>query len=265
MDLERFYKQYGIPVGLIFIKLLVTLRTGIDTYEVSNDILDVLVIDGVYLVLWLIAAYSGKGVSAMALRPFAAGGAWVLYGLMLYIAIAAGGLHGGDAAVAVSLIARVAGAVLLLYDTYDYVQALVQQRQKDHAATWRDSLRGAVSSVTYLIGALLALPMVLLLSIYRAAQDYADDNRHVPIRARVVVHAPEQYSPPQIAQHLNEIDTPIVAQLQALVNAHPKMNKTEIANELNISRTTLYKYWPQVKHNGNGHKKTLLNTRSNGQ
>lgn len=247
MDLDRFARQYGIPAGLILIKLLITLRTGIDTYNVSADILDVLVIDGVYLVLWLIASYSGKSQAAMALRPFAAGGAWALYLAMLYIAVAAGHLSGADDAVIVSVIARLAGGILLLYDTYDYISALIQMRQRDQSATWKDSLRGMVNALAYIIGALLATPFVLFLNAVRAVGDYAADNRNQPIPARVIVHPPEHYTPPQFEQPLNEIDTPIVAQMQALVNKNPKMSKTQIADELDISRTTLYKYWGQVK------------------
>lgn len=266
MDFERFAKSFGIPIGLILMKLLITLRTGIDTYDVSSDLLDVLVIDGAYLALWLIAAYSGKGQSAMALRPFAAGGAWMLYLAMLYIAWEAGHLQGSEGAVVVSLIARVAGAILLLYDTYDYVAALVQQRQKDHAASWKDSLRGSVNAVSYLIGALAAFPFVVILNLFRVGRDYADDNKTTVVRGRAVVHAPEQYTPPQIEQHyehqLNDIDTPIVLEMQKWVNTHPKLNQSQMARDLNISRTTVNKYMPKIKLNGNGHKKTLLNARS---
>jgi hypothetical protein len=209
--MERIAKQYGIPIGLILIKLLVTLRTGIDTYEVSADFLDVLVIDGVYLVLWLIAAYSGKGAGAMALRPFAALGAWVLYGLMLYIAVVAGGLHGGSAAVAVSLIARVAGAVLLLYDTYDYLQALVQQRSKEQAASWKDSLRGAVNALAYLLGAVIALPLVVLLNAIGATRDYWQDNKQAPTRGKVVLGKAKK----------TELPEPSVEQLPPTTSSKP--------------------------------------------
>lgn len=197
--MERFAKQVGIPIGLILIKLLVTLRTGLDTYHVSADPLDVLVIDGAYLTLWLIAAYAGKGQEAMALRPFAAGGAWVLYGLMLYIAVKAGQLNGEGAAVAVSLIARVAGAVLLLYDTYDYAQALFAKRSKSSSNTWQDTLRGIVNALAYVIGALVAMPLVLLLNIGKATRDYWQDGKPTEASSLVVVGKAEPVLLPPVA------------------------------------------------------------------
>lgn len=173
--MSKFFREYGIPAGLIFVKLLITLRTGIDTYNVSHDILDVLVIDGAYLAMWMVAAYAGKGQSAMALRPFAAAGAWILYGMMLYIAWQAGDLRGGGIDIVVSLIARVAGAVLLSYDTYDYIQSLLYQRKRDNASSWQDSLRGVVNGLAYIIGAILAVPLVVVLNVVKAGRDYRQD------------------------------------------------------------------------------------------
>lgn len=185
--MDRFFRLYGIPVGLVFVKLLIVARTGIDTWNVSHDYLDVAVIDGAYLAMWMVAAYAGRGQSAMALRPFAAVGAWLLYGLMLYIAWQAGSLRGDSIAIAVSLIARVAGIVLLAYDTYDYIQALFQQRQRDGSGSWKDTLRAAGNAAGYLIGALVVWPFVVVLNMVRAGKDYWHDARQPhAVRARVI-------------------------------------------------------------------------------
>lgn len=116
--MKQVTKDRIIFWALILVKALTTLRTGVDTYTVSdvggaNALLNVLLIDGAFLTFWLIAAYGGKGADAIALRPYAAGGAVVLYGSMLLIGWSA---HPGIIAWAV----RVAGAIALGYDISDY-------------------------------------------------------------------------------------------------------------------------------------------------
>jgi hypothetical protein len=112
--MKQAHKDTLIFWALILVKALTTLRTGLDTYAVSGDVLNVLLVDGAFLTFWLIAAYGGKGASSIALRPFAAGGAVALYIIMLLIGWTA---HPGVVAVAV----RVAGGLALGYDISDYL------------------------------------------------------------------------------------------------------------------------------------------------
>ena len=183
--MQKFAKLYAIPAGLIFLKILVTLRTAVDTYHVSNDVLDVLLIDVAYLVLWSIAAYAGNSQQALYVRPFAAAGAWGLYLLALSIAWQAGVLTGTQWGIVVSLIARVAGIILLALDTWSYIVALMQH-QKQSQADWKVTLRNAVSSVAYIIGALLTLPFALLVNIYVAARDYVTDVKPSSVTSKTV-------------------------------------------------------------------------------
>jgi hypothetical protein len=246
----KFFREFGIPAGLIIVKLLITLRTGIDTYNVSHDILDVLVIDGAYLAMWMVAAYAGKGQSAMALRPFAAAGAWILYGLMLYIAWQAGDLRGNGIDIAVSLIARVAGAVLLSYDTYDYIQALMHQRQRDSAATWQDSLRSAVNALAYITGAVLAIPLVVILNIVRAGKDYQQDARGAKT-AKIVVQG--RTAPALPSGKTDDVDR----QLLELYAGNPLLPLREAGKEIGKSHTAVSNRLAKLERDGviyrNGH------------
>jgi hypothetical protein len=118
-------KERFIFALLIVIKILTSARTGIDTYAVSHDILNVLLIDGLFLAFWVVLAYFGKGNSAMSIRPFAAGGAWAMYIAMLFI--------GGEAHVDnifVAIVVRVAGGLALAFDTWDYISAWNQRRKE---------------------------------------------------------------------------------------------------------------------------------------
>lgn len=125
---------------LLGMKILTTLRTGIDTYTISKDILNVLLLDGVFLALWFVLAYGGKGQIAMAIRPFAAFGSYLMYAFMLGIGWEA---HVNQPLVAVAV--RVAGALILLYDTWDYAVAWNQRRidllgktSSERQRNWRD-------------------------------------------------------------------------------------------------------------------------------
>lgn len=123
MSQER--KDQLVFIVLLGMKFLTTLRTGIDTFTVSQDMLNVLLLDGVFLALWFVLAYGGGGKVAMAIRPFAAFGAYVMYGFMLVI-----GWEAHVDAPLVAIAVRVAGALVLLYDTWDYAVAMNQKRQE---------------------------------------------------------------------------------------------------------------------------------------
>lgn len=106
--------------GFIIVKVILFARTGLDTWIVSRDVINVLLIDGVFVGMWLAAAYGGKSETAMAMRPFAAAGAWLTYVSM----IAIGWQAHHDV---VSIAARIAGGVALAYDTWDMVVMAAQR------------------------------------------------------------------------------------------------------------------------------------------
>lgn len=129
-------KDQLVFVVLLAMKFLTTLRTGIDTFMVSKDILNVLLLDGVFLALWFVLAYGGGGKVAMAIRPFAAFGAYLMYGFMLVI-----GWEAHVDAPLVAIAVRVAGALVLLYDTWDYVVSMNQKRQESLGKTLAERQR----------------------------------------------------------------------------------------------------------------------------
>lgn len=134
MSQER--KDQLVFIVLLAMKFLTTLRTGIDTFTVSRDILNVLLLDGVFLALWFVLAYGGAGKVAMAIRPFAAFGAYLMYGFMLVI-----GWEAHVDAPLVAIAVRVAGALILLYDTWDYAVAMNQKRQESLGKTLAERQR----------------------------------------------------------------------------------------------------------------------------
>lgn len=106
--------------GFMFVKLVLFARTGVDTWTVSHDIINVILIDGVFMGMWLAAAYGGKSETALSLRPFAAVGAWLTYASMIAIGWEA---HHDI----VSIAARIAGAVALSFDTWDMIVIATQR------------------------------------------------------------------------------------------------------------------------------------------
>lgn len=120
MKIKNWLRDNGIILALLVVKVLTVIRTGIDTYAISQDILNVLLVDGVFTAMWLYAAFAGEGQRAMRLRPFAIIGAWTMYGFILVIGLDA---HANSPLVATAV--RVAGALALLYDTWDYVSRYI--------------------------------------------------------------------------------------------------------------------------------------------
>lgn len=125
--MKKFFRDYGVPIALFAIKILTTIRTAFDTYAVSGDLLNVLLIDLAFLALWMLLAYGGDNQYAKRARPFATLGAWSMYIMMLMIGWEA---HHGMVAVAV----RIAGGIGLLLDTWDYIMATVAPAWKRYQA-----------------------------------------------------------------------------------------------------------------------------------
>ncbi len=120
MRISSWLRDNGIVLALLVVKVLTVVRTGIDTFAISHDILNVLLIDGVFTAMWLYASFAGEGQRALRLRPFAILGAWSMYGFILIIGWDA---HADNYLIATAV--RVAGALALLYDTWDYVSKYI--------------------------------------------------------------------------------------------------------------------------------------------
>lgn len=125
---------------LIAMKVLTSVRTGIDTFIVSGDLLNVVLLDGFFLAFWGILAYGGKSVLSLAVRPVAAIAAGVMYGFMIFI-----GLNAHIGMGLVSTAVRVGGAALLFYDGWGYIVNVRQffaDRRKTFAEEQRDLRTG---------------------------------------------------------------------------------------------------------------------------
>lgn len=123
-----------IFVFLLLVKLGTAARTGYDTWTVSHDLLNVILIDCVFLALWFTAAYGGASQQALAIRPFAALGAWLVYGTMVVIGWEA---HHDATAFAT----RIAGGVALAFDTWDYIVAYAQRMRINRKADTFESFQ----------------------------------------------------------------------------------------------------------------------------
>ncbi len=113
--------------AFVIVKALGLYRTTTDTWAVSHDIANVLLIDGVFAAMWIAAAYGGKSESAMAMRPFAALGAWIAFGFMVIIGWEA---HRDATAFA----SRVSIGIVLSYDTWDMIRAAIQRMRIERKA-----------------------------------------------------------------------------------------------------------------------------------
>lgn len=146
-------RSFGIALALLCVKVLTTIRTAIDTYNVTQDALNVALIDGAFFAFWAIVAYGGDGKRALAIRPFAAAFAWSLYAAMIYIGIEA---HHDITA----LFVRGAGFMALLFDTYTYGVTLiehlrrqrrsvdiVERRRRRRVQRWERAYRFALSTL----------------------------------------------------------------------------------------------------------------------
>lgn len=129
---KRILREYVVPAVLLTIKILTALRTGIDTFLVSRDVLNVLLLDGVFLAMWLVLAYGGDSQQMKRFKPFGLMGTWAMFAVMLWIGWEA---HAGHPAVALAV--RMAGAIALALDTWDYVSEHFVAWFKSTYAAWK--------------------------------------------------------------------------------------------------------------------------------
>lgn len=125
--MKRYLRDYGVPAVLLLVKALTTLRTGLDTYAISGNLIDVLLLDGVFLSLWLLLAYGGDSQAMRRLKPFATAGAFGMYLFMLYV-----GWEAHHSIVSIGV--RIAGGVALVADIWDYVAARYDEKRKARQA-----------------------------------------------------------------------------------------------------------------------------------
>lgn len=214
---------------LLFVKLLTALRTGIDTYLVSQDFLNVLLLDVTFLVLWAIFAYTGRGATAMAIRPFAAAGAFFMYGWMMYIGWEA---HSDNPAVALAV--RSAGLVMLIYDAWDYGVALYQKQQDKlgrtlgekqrnyRAKVWEEAYKKAVDKTK---------PSFYQHSLLMLGSDIDGDTDY---RESVyVMPPPRKQLPAGLVE--NERSQNVLG-----------MSKNEKEREIDVSRPSIKRRWDEV-------------------
>lgn len=115
-----------VDVLKFVIKILVTIRWGYDTYEVSVNqgalwyiaLFNVIVIDAIFIVFWLLASSDSQRDNIKYMKVPAAIGAWVMVGGMLYIAEEIGQ--------GTTLVARVGGLLFLAFDTYGIMSSSIR-------------------------------------------------------------------------------------------------------------------------------------------
>jgi len=244
--MKTWFRQHGIFLILLLMKVLTVARTAQDTYTIEQDWLSVALIDGAYLAFWLIVAYAGSGQAAMAVRPFAAAFAWVMYAAMFYIGIEKVVL---TASTPVGLIARLAGASLLLLDTWEYASLLLLKRQAS-GVSWQQSSRAGVSALAYLVGVVVSAPLVLVMQVGQAARDYWRD-AHPP---RPIEQKPVQA--PSTTPVQLRVQSPEQRIRRVLMHT-PEASKAEVARRTGLARGTVLKYWPHqeaelLNQNGRG-------------
>lgn len=250
--MRGFLKTSAVPLALLAIKLLTTWRTAVDTFSVTHDWLDVILIDGVMLAFWLVTAYAGENQTAMSIRPFTAIGAWALYLSQLYIGWEA--THTG-----VAFIVRGAGGLALLYDTWDYVAALTrkQARRRRSIREKRASQRLFVMNIGYLFFVLVGTPVWWLVSGVSVVADFARDAgliirpaKHVSAVSRLdtvdiidgeAVNPERQLTSGTVSGVTSALSTTDRRrQIERQVDTDPNVTVTQLAVKYNVSRGTIY-------------------------
>lgn len=176
--------------GLLLVEAILSVRYGTDTYfraaaehaiNLPNaaqwmitalSLLDVTLIDGVFVLMLVVAKNAGTSNKASNLRTFAVVAASIMFVVMIGVA---------TSTIQVVIAARWAGGLLLGYIGSDVLLDLLRKvgqaikAKRNNNNTWRQGLRNMLGALAYIVGALVAIPAVVLLSIARAARDYYQD------------------------------------------------------------------------------------------
>lgn len=224
-----------IFIGLIAVKALATARTAVDMWTLTHDVLNVALLDGMMLAFWLAAAYGGKSKSSMALRPFAAIGAWLLYGAQVYVGWAA---HH----TLVAFLVRLAPGLALLYDTYEYIVQLVQRKGTRTREERRTGLRGIIGDSGYYVTAVALAPVQWLVQVAVLGRDVLRDTRAtLDMRAPAHVTAPAAVPGAGTSDPAPVKKLPIKARRARVRDMDSTHTITEMADKLNVDRKTIYR------------------------
>jgi hypothetical protein len=210
------FRDFAFAAILIVVELVLALRYGADTYRTALAEhlaewqlaaptlwiyflagLDVTLIDGVFMLMLTVAKYAGSGAKASKLRPFAAGGAILMFIVMLSIAVETMPVIAG---------ARWAGAMLLSYIVSDIVidwmhriGAWWKARPQVQNRPLSERAFDAYNGLGYWLMMIVVSPVVWpLVGLYRVVMSYiAYFERQFPQYAR----NPKSSSMPQSGQN----------------------------------------------------------------
>jgi hypothetical protein len=184
------FRDAAFAALLILVEIVLAARYGADTYRMALAehlaewrldaptlwiytlaALDVTLIDGVFMLMLTVAKYAGSGAKASKLRPFAAGGAILMFVVMLSIAVETMPVIAG---------ARWAGAMLLGYIVSDIVidwmhriGAWWKARPATQDRPISERLFDAYNGLGYWLMMALVSPIVWpLVGLYRVVMSY---------------------------------------------------------------------------------------------
>ena len=197
---DRNQKEDKFVTALMLVfKVLTTFRTAVDTWAVSQanlgvsplsipvTVVNIFLMDIFFLAMWLAVTSDSKSKKMSVLRPAAAVFAWVMYAMLTYIGWNA---HPGP----VSVFSRMAGAGMLLFDTWGYIgQSFIafKERRKARKAELaqmpieqrRALRREAMWTRAYKVFSTVAAPMAWWLSIRMVLSDLQRD-----FKTRAIAH-----------------------------------------------------------------------------
>lgn len=166
---------------LLLVELVLAARYGADTYRMALAehliewqleaptigvyalaTLDVLLIDGVFMLMLIIAKYAGQSSKASKIRPATAAGAVIMFVVMLGIATGIISVIAG---------ARWAGGLLLAYvisdiavDSLHRFQMWLKSRKGQQSAPFQDRLFAASTGIAYIVILALLSPIIWIVS-----------------------------------------------------------------------------------------------------
>lgn len=183
------FRDFSFAVLLIIVEMILAVRYGADTYHralsehqlnwpeapllahIALSMLDVLLIDGVFVLMLVIAKYAGQSSKANKLRTFAVLGATAI--MFVMIGVATGTMQ-------VIVAARWAGGLLLGYiggdvllDTMKRISDWLRQRRANRInKPLTERLLAANLAIGYLLAMIITLPVSLVIGFIAVSADY---------------------------------------------------------------------------------------------
>lgn len=139
----KFTKHTAITIITMSVKIILVILTARDTYSLVPDVIVVALIDGAFFSFVVLLEFAGSSQLALALRPMAAVGAWTMYAGILLIGILAHDTQSFNVLV-VYMLARVAGGIVLAYQTWEYIQQRVLALRTQNKQAVRAGITDAV-------------------------------------------------------------------------------------------------------------------------